>query len=74
MVNHLKDNNLGYWEHWWRAMKLSGALFCLLYTPDAADDLPGVGIGGCRIYKNNKKYHNSHSKSYTASSCRQHEQ
>ena len=18
MVNHLKDNNLGYWEHWWK--------------------------------------------------------
>ena len=22
--NHLKDNNLGYWEHWWRAMKYGG--------------------------------------------------
>ena len=32
--NHHKDNNLGYWEHWWRAMKLSGALFIHEFLPD----------------------------------------
>ena len=38
MVNHLKDNNLGYWEHWWRAMKLSGALFIHAFLPDVLTD------------------------------------
>ena len=36
--NHLKDNNLGYWEHWWRAMKLSGALFIHAFLPDVLSD------------------------------------
>ena len=36
--NHLKDNNLGYWEHWWRAMKLSGALFIHAFIPDVLTD------------------------------------
>jgi len=36
--NHLKDNNLGYWEHWWRAMKLSGALFIHAFLPDVLTD------------------------------------
>ena len=34
VVNHLKENNLGYWEHWWRAMKISGALFIHAFLPD----------------------------------------
>jgi len=38
MVNHLKDNNLGYWEHWWRAIKLSGALFIHAFLPDVLTD------------------------------------
>ena len=38
MVNHLKDNNLGYWEHWWGAMKLSGALFIHAFFPDVLSD------------------------------------
>ena len=36
--NHLKDNNLVYWEHWWRAMKLSGALFIHAFLPDVLTD------------------------------------
>ena len=38
MVNHLKEKDLGYWEHWWRAMKLSGALFIHAFLPDVLTD------------------------------------
>jgi hypothetical protein len=31
-------NNLGYWEHWWRAMKLSGALFIHAFLPNVLTD------------------------------------
>ena len=36
--NHLKDNNLGYWEHWWRAMKCSLALFIHAWYPNILED------------------------------------
>ena len=36
--NHLKENKLGYWNHWWRAMKLSGALFIHAFLPDVLTD------------------------------------
>jgi hypothetical protein len=36
--NHLKENKLGYWSHWWRAMKLSGALFIHAFLPDVLTD------------------------------------
>jgi len=36
--NHLKENKLGYWEHWWRAMKLSVALFIHAFLPDVLTD------------------------------------
>ena len=36
--NHLKETKLGYWEHWWRAMKLSGALFIHGFLPDVLTD------------------------------------
>tara|TARA_B100000780_G_scaffold249263_1_gene194884 strand:- start:380 stop:526 length:147 start_codon:yes stop_codon:yes gene_type:complete len=35
---HLKENKLGYWSHWWRAMKLSGALFIHAFLPDVLTD------------------------------------
>ena len=38
MVNHLKETQMGYWEHWWRAMKLSGALFIHAFLPDVLTD------------------------------------
>ena len=38
VVNHLRENNLGYWEHWWRAMKISGALFIHAFLPDVLAD------------------------------------
>jgi len=36
--NHLKENKLRYWSHWWRAMKLSGALFIHAFLPDVLTD------------------------------------
>ena len=36
--NHLKENKLGYWKHWWRAMKLSGALFIHGFLPNVLTD------------------------------------
>ena len=38
MITHLKENNTGYWKHWWRAMKLSGALFIHAWLPDVLKD------------------------------------
>jgi len=32
-MNHLTESNMGYWEHWWRAMKCSGALFIHAFIP-----------------------------------------
>ena len=34
MIKHLKENNIGYWSHWWRAMKCAVALI----TPDVLTD------------------------------------
>ena len=34
MVNHLRENNLGYWEHWWN-MKISGTIYTFL--PDVLE-------------------------------------
>ena len=42
--NHLKDNNLGYWEHWWIAMKLSGALFIHAFLPDVLTDYASMEL------------------------------
>ena len=33
-MNHLKENNIGYWRHWYRAIKLSGALFIHAFLPN----------------------------------------
>ena len=37
-MKHLKENNMGYWEHWWRAIKMSGALFIPAWLPDVLKD------------------------------------
>tara|TARA_R100000008_G_C3578867_1_gene167072 strand:+ start:159 stop:311 length:153 start_codon:yes stop_codon:yes gene_type:complete len=33
-MNHLKENKVGYWEHWWFAMKCSIALFIHAWFPN----------------------------------------
>ena len=38
MMKHLKENKMGYFEHWLRAMKLSGALFVHAFLPDVLSD------------------------------------
>ena len=35
---HLKQQEVGYFEHWWRAMKISGALFIHAWLPDVLSD------------------------------------
>ena len=35
---HLKEQKMGYMEHWWRAMKCSGALFIHAFLPDVLTD------------------------------------
>ena len=39
MIKHLDENGMGYFEHWWRAMKLS-ALFIHAFLPDVLSDYP----------------------------------
>ena len=38
MVNHLKEKNTDYWEHWWRAMKRSYALWIHAWFPNVLSD------------------------------------
>ena len=38
MMNHLEENNMSYLEHWWRAMKLSMALYVHAWLPDVLSD------------------------------------
>ena len=38
MIKHLKEIRSGYWKHWLRAMKLSGALFIHAFIPDILTD------------------------------------
>ena len=38
MVKHLKENDMGYWKHWYRAMKISLALFIHAWLPDMLSD------------------------------------
>jgi hypothetical protein len=35
---HLKEQEVGYFEHWWRAIKISGALFVHAFLPDVLSD------------------------------------
>ena len=37
-MSHLEENNMGYWEHWYRAMKLSLDLFIHAWLPDVLKD------------------------------------
>ena len=37
-MSHLKEVNMGYWEHWWRAIKCSIALFIHAFIPDVLKD------------------------------------
>ena len=37
-MSHLKENNMSYWEHWWRAIKISLALFIHAWLPDVLSD------------------------------------
>jgi|TARA_R100001129_G_scaffold111800_1_gene76870 hypothetical protein len=34
MIKHLKEQQMGYFTHWYRAMKLSLALFIHAFIPD----------------------------------------
>ena len=38
IMNHLKENNVGYWKHWWRAMKCSYALWIHAWFPNVLKD------------------------------------
>lgn len=38
MFKHTKEQGMSYWKHWWRAMKLSGALFIHAWIPDVLKD------------------------------------
>ena len=38
MVKQQKENNKANFEHWWRAMKISGALFVHAFLPDVLSD------------------------------------
>lgn len=37
-MSHLKEKNIGYWKHWWRAMKISLALFIHAWLPNVLTD------------------------------------
>ena len=52
MMNHLEENNMSYLEHWWRAMKISGALFVHAFLPDILSDYASKEI-------NNNEYNKS---------------
>ena len=38
MINHLEEQNVTYWSHWLRAIKISGALFIHAFLPDVLTD------------------------------------
>tara|TARA_Y100000310_G_scaffold240245_1_gene244089 strand:+ start:52 stop:195 length:144 start_codon:yes stop_codon:yes gene_type:complete len=38
MLKHLKEQNVGYCEHWFRAIKCSFALFIHAFIPDLLKD------------------------------------
>jgi hypothetical protein len=37
-IKHLKEQDVGYFEHWWRAIKISGALLVHAFLPDVLSD------------------------------------
>ena len=38
MIKHLKEQKLGYFEHMWRAIKISSALLVHAFLPDVLSD------------------------------------
>ena len=36
-MSHLEENNIGYWKHWWSAMKISLELF-IRWLPNVLTD------------------------------------
>jgi len=38
LVKHLEEQNVGYFTHWWRAMKISGALLIHAFLPNVLSD------------------------------------
>ena len=37
-MSHLEEKNIGYWKHWWRAMKIRLALFIHAWLPNVLTD------------------------------------
>ena len=37
-MSHLEENNISYWKHWWRAIKISLALFIHAWLPNVLTD------------------------------------
>ena len=37
MIKHLKDNKMSYFQHWYRAMKMSIALFIHAWLPNVLE-------------------------------------
>jgi len=38
MIKHLKEQEVGYWKHWWRAIRMCGALLIHAFLPDVLSD------------------------------------
>jgi hypothetical protein len=38
VIKHLKEQNVGYFTHWWIAIKISGALLIHAFLPDVLSD------------------------------------
>ena len=38
MTKHLKEQNIGYWKHLWKALKISSALLIHAFLPDVLSD------------------------------------
>jgi|TARA_R110001583_G_scaffold15025_2_gene62315 hypothetical protein len=38
MTKHLTEQNVGYFEHCWRAIRISGALLIHAFLPDVLTD------------------------------------
>ena len=37
-VSHLEEQNMGYWEHWWGAIRISMALLVHAFLPNILKD------------------------------------
>jgi|TARA_Y100001951_G_C11051305_1_gene135747 hypothetical protein len=45
VIAHLKETEMGYWKHWWRAIKMSAALFVHAFLPDVLTDYASKELG-----------------------------